>query len=94
MQASCTREGLVVANDSQLCQNRALVKTAGTRQTRAIRLGSMCSILALAGVLSADVEQQIAWFQSKGLLAHSKICPACNSSMTLQTRTDITDQYR
>ena len=71
MQAAAAREGLAVANGSQALSKSALVKTAGTRETQTICLGSMSSILALAGVLSADVEQQIAWFQSKGLLAHT-----------------------
>ena len=54
----------------------------------------MSSILALSGVLSADIDQQITWFQSKGLLASTKNCPVCSHGMTLQPRSDITDQYR
>ena len=40
------------------------------------------------------VDQQIAWFQSKGLLATSKACPACGQPINMQTRSDVTDKYR
>ena len=54
----------------------------------------MSTILQLSGVLSADIEEQITWFQTKGLLASAKNCPACSQAMTLQQRSDITDKYR
>ena len=41
-----------------------------------------------------DVDQQISWFQSKGLLATSKTCPACSQPMNMQTRSNVTDKYR
>ena len=41
-----------------------------------------------------DVDQQIGWFQSKGLLATSKTCPACSQPINMQTRSDVTDKYR
>ena len=37
---------------------------------------------------------QIDWFQSKGLLATSRTCPACSQPMDMQTRSDVTDKYR
>ena len=46
----------------------------------------MASILDLASVISAhtSIEEQIAWFQSKGLLARTKSCPTCNHAMDMQ----------
>ena len=52
------------------------------------------SILDLGPYMFGDVDQQIAWFQSKGLLATSKTCPACSQSMNMQIRSDVTDKYR
>ena len=52
------------------------------------------SILDLGKVIFGDVDQQIGWFQSKGRLTRSKTCPACNQPMNMQTRSDVTDQYR
>ena len=54
----------------------------------------MESVLALAAVIGPDVDKQISWLQSKGLLSRNKVCPACSSQMGLQQRGDITDQYR
>jgi uncharacterized protein with PIN domain len=54
----------------------------------------MTSILSLAGVLGADIEDQISWFQTRGLLARHKNCPSCNQAMTQQSRNDIIDMYR
>ena len=55
---------------------------------------TMESIQALTAVIGANVDQQISWLQSKGLLSRNKFCPACNQPMDLQQRNDITDGYR
>ena len=52
------------------------------------------SILSLASVISAELEEQIPWFQARGLLAQNKTCPACNQPMNMQQRQDVTDKYR
>ena len=52
------------------------------------------SILDLGPYMFGDVDQHIGWFQSKGLLATSKNCPACSQPMDMQKRSDITDKYR
>ena len=51
----------------------------------------MASILDLADISSArtTIEERIAWFQSKGLLARTKNCPSCNHVMEMQGRNDI-----
>ena len=54
----------------------------------------MVSILSLFKILGADIEEQLDWFQSKGLIARRKNCPACTNPMDLQKRSDITDKYR
>ena len=54
----------------------------------------MESVLALSAVISPQVDKQIHWLQSKGLLARNKTCPPCNQQMDLQHRNDITDKYR
>ena len=54
----------------------------------------MTSILSLAGVLGADVDQQISWFQSHGLIPRNKNCPTRNHPMNLQSRNDITNKCR
>ena len=41
-----------------------------------------------------DPDEQITWFQSKGLLARNKTCPACNQAMIMQTRSDVSEKYR
>ena len=65
--------------------------TAGkTKQSKATKM----SILNLGPYMFGDVDQQIGWFQSKGLLATSKTCPACSQPMNMQTRSDVTDKYR
>ena len=63
---------------------------------RIFRSSVMASILDLASVISAhtSIEEQIAWFQSKGLLARTKSCPTCNHAMDMQSRSDISDKYR
>ena len=53
----------------------------------------MESILALSAVIGLDVDKQIHWLQSRGLLSRNKACPACNLQMDLQQRGDITDKY-
>ena len=45
-------------------------------------------------VIGPDVNQQITWLQSKGLLPRNKTCQACNHPMTMQARSDITDKFR
>ena len=54
----------------------------------------MESVLSLSAVVGPDVNQQITWLQSKGLLPRNKTCPACNHPMTMQARSDITDKFR
>ena len=54
----------------------------------------MPSILSLASVLGSNADQQITWFQTKGLIARNKNCPSCNQVMNMQSRNDVTDQYR
>ena len=44
-----------------------------------------------SGIDSAEVEEQIAWFQARGFLAQNKTCPVCNN---MQQRQDVTDKYR
>ena len=53
------------------------------------------SILDLGQYMFGDVDQQIGWFQSKGLLATNKTCAACSQQpMDMQKRSDVTDKYR
>ena len=54
----------------------------------------MASILSIASVLGGEMTDVITWFQTRGLLAQNKSCPACNHNMDMQTRSDITDKYR
>ena len=54
----------------------------------------MESVLALAAVIGPEVETQVTWLQSKGLLSRNKTCPACNQQMDMQHRSHITDKYR
>ena len=56
----------------------------------------MANILDLADVISATttIEDQIAWFQSKDLLARTKTYPSCNYTMNMQSRADVSDKYR
>ena len=42
------------------------------------------SILDLGQYMFGDVDQQIGWFQSKGLLAMNKSCPVCSQPMDMQ----------
>ena len=51
-------------------------------------------VLAHSSVIGPEVDKQISWLQSKGLLSRNKQCPSCNQSMDMQQRSDITDQYR
>ena len=51
------------------------------------------SILDLAPVLAGSTDEQIEWFQGKGLLASSMTC-TCGLPMQLQTRNDIQDKRR
>ena len=55
---------------------------------------TMESVLKLSMVIGPDIDQQISWLHSKGLLSRNKLCPACNQPMDLQQRSDITDRYR
>ena len=48
----------------------------------------------LSKILGADIEEQLDLFQSKGLIARRKNCPACTNPMDLQKKSDITDKYR
>ena len=43
----------------------------------------------LGPYMGGDADQQFGWFQSKGLLATSKTCPACSQPMDMQTRSDV-----
>ena len=52
------------------------------------------SILDLGQYMFRDVDQQIGWFQSKGLLATNKTCPACSQPINMQKHSDVTDKYR
>ena len=52
------------------------------------------SIIELASILAGDSDQLINWFQTRGLIAQQKVCPACSHTMELQSRSDITDKYR
>ena len=52
------------------------------------------SILDIAPVLAGDPDQQITWFQQRGLIARNKTCPSCSSVMHMQCRNDIQDKRR
>ena len=52
------------------------------------------SLLSLGPVIFGSVEDLISYLQNKQLLASTKTCPTCGSSMTLQRRSDIEDKYR
>ena len=52
------------------------------------------SILDHAPVLEGGADDQIAWFQAKGLLGGTCNCPSCGSAMRLQARNDIQDKRR
>ena len=54
----------------------------------------MASILALAEIIGGDIDQQLTWLQSKGLMPSSKACPACTHTMDMQPRNDITDKSK
>ena len=64
-----------------------------TRKNKAIKATKM-RILDFGPYMFGGVDQQIGWFQSKGLLATSKTCPACSQPTDMQTRSDVTDEYR
>ena len=70
-------------------RSRGKNKTAGNSQS-AVKM----SLLDLGPVMFGDTDEQITWFQSKGLLARNKTCPACNQAMIMQTRSDVSDKYR
>ena len=38
-------------------------------------------VLALAAVIGQEVEKQVTWLQSMGLLGRNKTCPACNQQV-------------
>ena len=52
------------------------------------------SILDLLPVLSGTADEQLSWFQQKGLLSRSQNCPSCGLAMHIQTRNDIQDKRR
>ncbi len=52
------------------------------------------SIIELASILAGDSDQLINWFQTRGLIAQQKVCPACSHTMEIQSRSDITEKYR
>ena len=52
------------------------------------------SILDLLPVLSGTADEQLSWFQQKGLLSRSQNCPSCGLAMRIQTRNDIQDKRR
>ena len=52
------------------------------------------SILDIAHVLAGGPDQQIDWFQQKGLIARNKACPSCGLQMRIQSRNDIQDKKR
>ena len=54
----------------------------------------IASILDLVSVLGGSADDRIAWFQQKGLLASSLNCPACGSTMAMQTKNDVEDKRR
>ena len=66
----------------------------GGRSHRGKNKATKMSILDLGPYMFGDVDQQIDWFQSKGLLATSKTCPASNQPMNIQTHSDVTDMSR
>ena len=51
-------------------------------------------ILDLLPLLSGTPDDQIAWFQRRGLLVRRLNCPSCGLAMHLQTRNDIQDKCR
>ena len=52
------------------------------------------SLLKLGPKLFGSMENLIAYMQQLGLLATTKTCPSCSTTMRLQRRGDITDQFR
>ena len=52
------------------------------------------SILDLAKLITSDIADQIAWFQTKQLLSLQRSCPSCSATMEMQWRDDIQDKYR
>ena len=52
------------------------------------------SILDLLPVLSGTADEQLSWFQQKGLLSRSQNCPSCGLEMRIQARNDIQDKRR
>ena len=91
-QSKCGRGTVMPFNNGYvLCtyRSRGENKTAGNSQS-AVKM----SLLDLGPVMFGDTDEQITWFQSKGLLARNKTCPACNQAMIMQTRSDVSDKYR
>ena len=52
------------------------------------------NILDLSKVLAGTIEDQIAWYQARGLLSQRRNCSSCGTTMNLQRRDDIKDKYR
>ena len=52
------------------------------------------SILDLLPVLSGTADEQLSWYQQKGLLSRSQNCPSWGLAMRIQTRNDIQDKRR
>ena len=64
----------------------------GSRRSGKKKRRDFQNILSLASVLGANTDQQITWFQKKGLIARNKCCPSCNQAMNMQSGNDVTDQ--
>lgn len=52
------------------------------------------SILDIGPVIFADIDDQIAWFQRKGLPAQNPNYSACNTPMVIQVHSDVQDLRR
>ena len=50
--------------------------------------------LRILPVLAGDCDQQITWFQQRGLIARNKTCPSCRSPMRIQCRNNIQEKRR
>ena len=82
-----------VKNNVPLALNGGARKKAVKTNLSVVR-ATMASIMSLASVISAEEEEQVNWFQTRGLLPRTKTCPACNQAMNMQSRADVIDKYR
>ena len=73
--------------------NRGRTTVYSVGPTRAV-CANMNIILDLSKVLAGTIEDQIAWFQARGLFSQQRSCSACGTVMNLQKRNDIQDKYR